>query len=361
MTAWGGRKGPATEGAVPGGTVLGNLKEDKLAPAYFLAGDSAWMKAGIIARLKELSVPGKWRGASVETVWAGEAGEADVADTAATPPFGGPRRFLLVRSMEEFRPRKRGARKASTTPADSPLASYLRSPFPTTVLVMVSESRPMADWEGDPILKGVRGCGVLVACDAPENWDLRKWIGERAAVAGLKLEPGAVEELAERSGGDQFRLENEMDKLSAWAGPGAGVITRAQVEDLTGESAPPSVFQFLDVLFVDRNATKALVMLGKQLGEMHPLQLHATTASQLRKLIALKQAVKENWPSGRIARELKLPYSLVERLTMMVSRTRPERFAELLRALAMAEASLKRSGDPRMVLEGFVLEACGRR
>jgi len=361
MTAWGGKKGPPTAGAVPGAQVLQGLKADSLAPAYFLAGESAWLRGKITAKLREIAVPESWRGTSVETLWAGEVAEADASDTAATPPFGSPRRMLLIRSMEDFRPRKKGARRAKTTPEDSPLAAYLRSPSPTTVLVMVSESRPFADWEGDPIMKAVRGSGVLVACDPPEPYALSAWVGERAAASGIRLAPGVAEELAERSLGDQLRLEQEIAKISVWGGADAGPVTMELVDLLTGEGAPPDIFLFLDILFVDRNAGKALAMLGQLLSDRHPLEIHAMMASQIRKLIALKQAVRENWPVGRIAKELKFPFSLVGRLTMMVNRTKVERFAELLGALATAEASLKRGAPGRSVLEGFVLEVCGRK
>ena len=361
MTAWAGRKGGTiTEGAVPGAQVLRGLKSASLAPAYFLAGESAWMRERITAKLRELAVPDAWRGTSVETMWAGEVSEGDAADTADTPPFGSPRRMLLIRSVEDFRPRKRGARKAKTTPDDSPLAKYLRSPSPTTVLVMVSETRSFSDWDGDPILKAARGSGVLVACDPPQKAELSGWVEELAAASSLKLSPGVAGELVERSGGDQLRLEQEIAKLSLWGGEGAGPVTLEQVDLLTGEAAPPDIFRFLDILFVDRNAGKALAMLGQLLFEMHPLQLHAMMAGQMRKLIALKQAVREDWAPGRISKDLKIPFFLVERLTMMVRRTKVERFAELLGALATAEASLKRGGAGRAVLEGFVLEVCGR-
>jgi len=361
MTAWAGKKsGAAIAGAVPGSLLLDKLKPDSLAPAYFLAGDSVWMRSRVMAGLREVSVPETWRSTSVETVWAVEGGETDLADTAATPPFGSPRRMLLVRALENFRPRKKGARKASTTPADSPLAAYLRSPSPTTVLVMVSEARTFLDWEGDPIMKAVRECGVLVACDNLENENLTKWISERAAAAGLSLAPGVAVDLAERSGGDQLGLEKEIEKIATWSGGDAGPVTREQVELLAGESAPPNIFHFLDILFVERQAGKALALLGQLIFEMHPLALHAQIATQIRKLIFLKQAVRENWGDGRISKELKFPYFLVGRLTLMVKRTRDERFAELLGALATAEASLKRGGNGRAVLEGFVLEVCGR-
>lgn len=363
MTAWAAKKGGAgAAGSVPGMNVLKGLKADALAPAYFLAGESAWLRGRVIARLRELAVPESWRDTSVETLWAGEVAEADAADTAATPPFGSSRRMLVVRSMEDFRPRKKGARKAKTTPADSPLAAYLRSPSPTTVLVMVSEARSFADWEGDPILKAARDSGILVACDYLEKPALGGWVEERASFYGLRLEPGVAGELVERSGGDQLGLELELDKIAAWTGAGGGQVTLEQVELLSGETAPPDIFKFLDLLFVDRNAGKALAMLAQLLFDMHPLQLHAMMAGQMRKLIALKQAVGENWDNGRIAREIKFPFFLVDRLKMVVSRTRMERFAELFGALARAEATLKRSKQKnhRAVLEGFVLEVCGK-
>jgi hypothetical protein len=80
--------------------------------------------------------------------------------------------------------------------------------------------------------------------------------------------------------------------------------------------------------------------------------------TQLRKLIALKAALAGGLSKWQIASSIRLPAHLVDRLAMVVGRTPAVRFAELLRAMAAAETSLKRGGDGRDVLEALVLEVC---
>jgi len=354
MTAWG--RGARSASFAPGEATLRGLSADKLAPVYFIVGESPWLKEKLTLRLRDTAVPEAWRSTDAETVWAGEVTEAQVADSAGTPPFGSKRRFLLVRRAEEFRFKRRGPKREV---ASSPLVEYLGSPSPFTVLVLVSEGRGAAEWEGDALFEAARKAGMAVQCEPPREEELLDWIEEHANALGLKLAPGAAGELAERTGGgDQMRLERELEKLAAWMGGEGRAIGPGDVAALTGEAAPPSVFQFLDSLFVERSVDRGLVFLKRLLADMHPLQLHALLVGQLRKLVALAEAMRQGHNDYQIAREVKLPYTLVSRLGMMVNRTKPERFAELMKALADAESALKRGADGRAVLEGLVLELC---
>jgi len=345
-------------GTVSGGRdVLLSLSEAGIEPSYFLIGPNAWLMERIFVRLRQLAVPGPAGDINAETIWAGETGEEVVGDFARTPPFGGGRRFILVRDAGEYRPKGRSGRKQAEDP---PLAAYLRNPMPTTVLVLADGHWEVDDWEGHALFEAALRAGVVAECARPTPGELRDWLASRAGEMGMKLEPGVSEEMMERVGEEQFVLERELEKMAAWTG-GRAPVSHEDIAALTGDVAPPSVFRFLDVLFVERHAGRALAMLGKLLFEMHPLQLHSLLAGQIRKLIHLKSALEEGLPQGAIAARVKLPYRLVPSLGLMVKRVSGRRFAELLRALATAEAALKRGRDGRIILEGLVLECCSAR
>ncbi|MEK7474928.1 MAG: hypothetical protein AAB152_04750 [Candidatus Coatesbacteria bacterium] len=377
-------------------TALRSLSAKTIRPVYFLVGDQPWIQARLAARIRELTVPEDWRSMNAETVWADEVPEGRVADAASTPPFGSPRRFVLCRGVEAYRggapsgtgssaaddadeeapaaaPRKRRS-KASKSEA-TPLVDYVSRPSPDTVLVLTSEKRDLKWWAGDALFEAAEAAGAVVACLPPA--DLRGWLAEQAAGLGAKLEPAAAEELVERAGADPLLLLRELEKLSAYVGgPGiasphgvsasaetpraalAAPITVEHVQALTGETAPPSVFAYLDALFVERQPARALSLLARLLEESHPLALHAMLLGQLRKLVALKGALAAGLTDWQIVGKIRLPFALVGSLKMMVGRTRPERFAALLRALAQAERELKRGREGRAVLEDLTIECC---
>ncbi len=350
------RRAAPLPGAVDGEELISGVSPGDLKPVYFIAGENEWLHQRVAAALLAAAVPEAWRGTDAETVWAAETGEGDAADIARTPPFGSPRRFLRIRVIEGYRSARRKGRKKATE-GDSPLVAYMRSPAPSTVLVLSAEERQFREWAGDPLLVAAAECGMVVRCERLKGGQLAAWLASRARETGVNLGPGAADELIERTGDEPLRLESELEKLRAWAG-GSGEVTARDVAEVSGMNAPPDVFQFLDILFVERSASRALSVLGRLLAEMHPLQLHALMLNQLRKLIMLRRAVQEGWPDGRIWDQLRIPYSIIQRLSLMVRRTSPARFAELLRAVAAAEASLKRGGNGRSVLEGLVLEVC---
>lgn len=360
----------APRGMGQGVTVLRDLSEANLQPVYFLYGDDLWLRDQLVLKLRELAVPATWRSMNAETVWADDVTEVAAMEAASTPPFGSARRFLVVRGVEAYRggqvaattagspERRRPKRRLrANTPEASPLLAYLASPSPATVLVLVSERWEAARWEGDALYAAAVRVGVAVQCARPTGEARLRWLAEQARALGIELEPPAANELLDRIGEDTLTLRRELEKLACYSASEKPIAVQ-DVLALTGELAPPSVFHFLDALFVERRPDRALSLLSRLLTEMHPLQLHAMLLTQLRKMIALKGALGEGLSAGAIAARVKLPFSLVSQLGLMARRTPPRRFAELLRSLASAEARLKRGREGRAVLEGFVLECC---
>lgn len=353
-----------------GETVLRDLSEANLQPVYFLYGDNVWLRDQLVLKLRELAVPAAWRSMNAETLWADDVTEVAATEAASTPPFGSARRFLVVRGVEAYRggrvaattagslerPRSK-RRPRANTPESSPLLAYLASPAPAMVLVLVSERWEAARWEGDALYAAAARVGMAVQCARPTGGARLRWLAEQARALGVTLEPPAAHELLDRIGEDTYALCRELEKLACYSAPEKPIAVQS-VLALTSELAPPSVFHFLDALFVERRPDRALSLLGRLLTEMHPLQLHAMLLTQLRKMIALKGALGEGLTPGAIAARVKLPFSLVSQLGLMARRTSPGRFAELLRSLASAEARLKRGREGRAVLEGLVLECC---
>lgn len=349
---------------------------------YLLAGDNSLMRERVAAKLRDAAVPAEWRSMNAETVWADESSEAALVELARTPPFGSPRRFLLVREVEVFRggggrggpddegepekgggarPRRRSGKRVGGAGGEagqpSALLQYVREPEPTTVLVLVSERWNLRKWESDELPAAMAETGAIVPCARPVGAAMYDWLTREAAALGITMERAAASELVDRLGDDPLSLYREVEKLASHAGDGGRVAVQ-DVLALTGDLAAPSIFHFLDVLFVERRRSRAMSLLSRLLRDMHPLRLHSMLLSQLRKIIALKGACEKNMSVTAAALEVKLPVHLVSQLRLMAQRTPYGRFAELLRLLAAAEARLKRGGDGRQVLEGLVLECC---
>jgi DNA polymerase-3 subunit delta len=336
-------------------------------PAVFLlAGDDGWTKEKLVVRLREAAVAPEWRESAIESFWADESPEAAVVDSAMTPPFGSPRKAVVVRKVEEWRPgggRKRGGRgkKAKAEAGTSaPLLEYLANPSPTTCLVLVSEKWEAEKWDGDEVGQAVAAlgkAGALVACTPPKGQEMAAWLEGEATILGNPLDRAAAMELVDRAGEGTLLLHAELEKLSAHAGRG-GRITMEGVREVTGETSVPDIFRFLDILFVERRPGRALAALARLMMTEHPLALSAMMLNYLKKLVAFKGAVSAGMPSRSAAAKVRLPQWMADQLAMMVRRTPRERFASLLREMAEAETSLKKGGNYRAVMENLVLRVC---
>jgi len=344
-------RGPRT---MRGAEAETRITADSLAPVYFLYGENAWARNLALTRLKQVCVPDEWKSVDSAMIWADETPEGEAVMTASTAPFGGLRRLTVVRRVEVYRGEGRGRAKK---PVRSPLVEYVADPSDSGILVLVSDLWEAKKWEGDALFAAAGKSGCMVECMEPSAQGMEAWIAAEARSSGITMSPAAVGELLDRTGEDTLRLKLELDKLTAYlAGRKA-----AGVEDVlavTGDLAPPSVFEFLDVLFVERNAARAFPLLSRLMNEMHPLLLHSHLVGQVRKLIALKDALKKGGPSYGIAKQIRIPVRLVERLGMMVRRTPTAAFARLLESLAWSEGVLKRGGNPRWVMEELVLKCC---
>lgn len=365
---------PPPPGSRTGAEVLATLSEQTLRPVYFLVGDDGWTRSRLVTAIRDLSVDAAWRSMNVETLWADESSEASVADAAMTPPFGAARKFVGVRGVEAWRggasaaagesgddddepaaPRKRRS-KASKSEV-TPMVAAIRGASPECVLLLTSEKKPLDWWAGDALFEAAVAAKGVVLCDAPPGDGLRAWVAQRSRDAGVPMEPAAAAELVERMGADPVGLANEAAKLAVFA-RGSKAVTLEDVKALTGDVSLPSVFEYLDALFVERSPARALTLLARLLEDWHPLAVHAMLLGQMRKIVAVKGALAAGMGNGQIAGSVRLPFATVERLKVVLQRTSGPRLAVLLRALSSAEQALKRSQDGRAVLETLTLECC---
>jgi DNA polymerase-3 subunit delta len=90
--------------------------------------------------------------------------------------------------------------------------------------------------------------GAAVECAPLKGDELAGWIRGRAAQAGLKLEPAALESLLLTGENDLYRLSNELDKYGAYLADGEETITAAVVDQLFAGDAQGNVFKLADAL-----------------------------------------------------------------------------------------------------------------
>jgi DNA polymerase III subunit delta len=192
-----------------------------LKPVYLLAGSDRPKIERALARLRSRFQTD----ASERLSAASETGDDAVAACNALGLFGGGDRLVEVSDVEQW--------KAADV---KPVAAYLKSPSPGTVLALVASEIK----RDSALAKACASTGELLIYDVAKK-NLPKWVAEQFTRLGAQADPAACRALVELAGESLEVLELEIEKLALWAdgqeiGPddvAALVAARAEVPSFT--------------------------------------------------------------------------------------------------------------------------------
>jgi DNA polymerase-3 subunit delta len=317
----------------------------ELLPVYLIFGKEDLLIERALRRLKDMLATEGDPDFDFD-IFAGESACADdIIAAANTLPFMAPRRLVIVRDADKMSADELGL-----------LAAYAADPAQSACLVLAATSiaRNMK------IYKAIDALGGVSEYAAPKKTELPGWVIALFKTKGRVLSRDGADALARAVGSDLRRLESEADKIIAFAGEKTS-LERDDVEAVVTESAPTSIFEFLDALGA-RDAAVALAKLDGLLdGGDTLLGIHAMTLRHVRSLLGVISLRERGTSSSEAVRTLRLKDWQYRNLARQAERFRPEELSAALRAAAEAEARMKTSqGDPRLVFERFVVGVCDR-
>ncbi len=221
---------------------LKRISEDaargQFAPVYFLHGDEPLLTRRAVETLVAAAVDRATADFNYDVFHGGDLNPERLATLLATPPMMAPRRVILVRELE-----RAGAREKAM------LADYARKPSADMVLVLAAGERVRIDQKK----QSPKWAWELQECAATLlSWPLRepelvRWVSERAAALGKRLDRRAAYALYSRSGSDLARLEDDLEKLAIFCGD-RPEITAEDVVGMTGIERGGTVFDWVEAL-----------------------------------------------------------------------------------------------------------------
>lgn len=249
-------------------------------------------------------------------------------------------------------------------------------------LIDIREGSAKRTAAADPLGEAVGAAGGTVASFPAMTRDrMTGWLGERAAQLGVRLGPGAAQELSQRVGaqvreGDidrrhQASLANgELEKLALYR-PG-GTITKEDVAALVPEVVPGSAWALLDAVG-SRQAGVAAGLAERLLAEGTPLQvLVARLHGRLRELVVAADHLAAGTRPADLVRAMRLRSFRAQRLAEQAATwTTAELDAavEGLVAVDLASKGIGEDGGPaptseergRLALDLWLAERVARR
>jgi DNA polymerase-3 subunit delta len=211
------------------------------------------------------------------------------------------------------------------------LLTYLDDVPESTELVFLEEDTTASG----PILRRLQelarsGQAKIVTCEKLRRNEVPDWIRQRAALRQVKLDAGALADLAEFVGDELRQLDQELLKLADYAPH--RTVTREDVRKLVPATRAASVFEMADALGMGDGAVAGRLMRhaldndGEQ-----PLRLLGMIARQYRLLIQAKALQAQGVKPPEMARTLSVADWTVPKLLNQANR---HTFAALERDMA---------------------------
>ena len=210
---------------------------------------------------------------------------------------------------------------------------------------------------------------------------LRNQTQEILGAAGKTIEAEALSLLLERTGFNLWALRTQLEKLMSFVGD-ESLITLEQVEGMSDQFREEALYE-LNNAVADRNCETGLLYLNRLLDQnYHPLQLLASLANEIRRLLTAREFIDDHLEDGL---DPKISYGRFQKSILPTIRKRTKKgsplatmhpfalhktmvrsttfqTAELIHSLQLlfsADASLKSSGIPeRTVMESLIISLC---
>jgi DNA polymerase-3 subunit delta len=198
---------------MPPDATIARAKSGRLLPMYVVVGEERLLRDQVVAELRAASLAGGLADFNEDRFTAGEADVEAVIAAARTVPMMARRRFVIVRGAERW-----DASEAATSALDR-LAEYATSPVDSTCLVIVGSKL-----DGRRRLAvAARKQGFVVTCDPLDARAVGAWIAARCEAKGHAIDRDVAELLAALVGADLSTLDDAIERLSLYAGPGAAI------------------------------------------------------------------------------------------------------------------------------------------
>ena len=324
-------------------------KGGKLRPLYVVAGEERFLRDEVVAELRAASLAGGVAAFNEDKFTAGEANIDTIVSAARTVPMMAARRFVLVRGAERW-----DTGESESSPFER-LAEYVAAPVDTTCLVIVTSK---LDGRRKFALLA-RKEGLVVTCDPLDTRALPAWIAERCARLGHPIDADVAELLAALVGPHLSPVDDALERLSLYVGPGAP-IDEAAVGECVARVRTADTWALVDAVGA-RNLGRALRTLADAYdAREHGLPLLGALTWSVRQLARYVAAVESGASTDEAARRAgAFQPSRARELAMKARSVKPKEVERWMLVLAETDLALKssrRAADA--ILEDMLTRLC---
>lgn len=260
---------------------------------YVFHGEDAFAVAEARQKLEQQVLDPSWREFNL-TALPGDTPVRKVLEAVMAMPFGAGQRLVVVKEPAFLAGK-------SEDPGLPELERVLKAGLPQSAVLLLL----MTKLDGRlKLAKLMAECGVVREFAPPKPWQVEEqlapWIERLAGDRQRRIAPDAVSALLAAVGGDRYRAQREVEKLTTYVPEGQRITT----EDVRALVAGGEVEVFaLTEALARRQAPQALVALDRLLTGEHVLKVMAAVSTIMRGWWKLVLLAESGLNAQAIARE----------------------------------------------------------
>ncbi|MCS6799589.1 MAG: DNA polymerase III subunit delta [Myxococcota bacterium] len=326
--------------------LLEALEEGRIAPVYVLVGPERFLVERAITRIRTLATRDGIRELNDDVLHGPQLRARGVIELARTAPMMGSRRCVLVRQADAMEDRELDA-----------LAEYVADPVASSVLVLQAERL-----DGRTRLaRAARERDAWIECRPLQSRQLPAFVRTECQRRGNRIDADAAEALIAAVGNDLSALDDAIERLSLYVGPGERIDTAA-VEACVSRASLDTIWTLVDAIG-ERDAGASLSAVASLLDAREPpLRILGMIARQLRIIARAGGALRQGASAAEAARRAGAPPFKAAALARSARAFGPQELRAAFRVVAEADLALKGGRrDGGLVLEHAVLSLCRGR
>ncbi len=305
---------------------------------------------------------------------------AKIFGEASMMPFLAPRRLVIVRGLFDHYEKRLAASKSTDAGVYTEMAHFLdgiRSVPDSCILVLVDNSvdKRRGLWKGyvlpaaaDRPERRVEGIEALIKAGAlrleplaaPDVKSLPGWLQHRARQRSIAIEGNAVALLCNFVGPNLRQLDNELEKLSLYAGDRP--ITQQDVRAMVADASEELIWNLTDALAQRQPANSMHALRDLRRNDQNPIYIASMIARQYRMLIEIKSLAASGVTSyNDIAKQLGYAAYPVQKAMQLTHQYTFAELEEILERLLEVDMAMKTGADQDTELDILVAELSMRR
>ena len=238
--------------------IMGDIKNRKFKPVYFLMGEEPYFIDAITDYIEKNLLKEDEKAFNQTVVYGADVDLGQILNAAKRFPMMAEYNLVIVKEAQNVK----GLDGASEGNAD-PFALYVENPLKSTVLVINYKGKKLDSRR--KLAKLIDKEQVLFESKTLYDNQVGRWITDYLKGRGVSIEPNAAEIMAAHLGNKLSTIVMELDKLKLAVGEN-GTITTADVERNVGISKDFNVFELQNAIGARDVYRSALI--AKHMGAM---------------------------------------------------------------------------------------------